>query len=108
MQLPGIRRVNRAANVLLIAGLVSVLGGLSVSVLTRSEVAFGVSLFAGFGALFACLLLTFAIDRAKCPRCGKPFNRPDYRNWFVRNFAKTQTRRTCAHCGFDGSADEGA
>lgn len=108
MQLPGIRRLNLAANVLLIAGLVMMFGGLAVSVVTQSETAFGVTLFSSFGVLLACMLLTFAVDRVKCPQCGQPFNRPAYGNWLVRNFAKTQTRRTCAHCGFDGRSPDGA
>ena len=100
MELRAIRRLNLITTAILAAGLLTIFGGIGIAILINSETVFAVSIAAGFVAVFAVVLLSFAIDRVKCPKCGKPFNRANYRNWFARNFAKTQPRWSCAHCGY--------
>ncbi len=100
MKLAGIRLLNLAANTLLWTGLMMTLGAVAGGVVVGAETVFSILFALGWIAVGACMLLTFAVDRVRCPNCGKPFNRPDYRNWFVRNFAKTQTHRSCVHCDY--------
>lgn len=100
MRLQGFRRLNLTANVLLVTGLVAVFLGFAAGLAFGAETLFGVLFAVGWIAIGVCMLLTFVVDRVRCPNCGKPFNRPDYGNWFVRNFAKTQTRRFCVHCDY--------
>ena len=100
MQLRGIRRLHLTINALLMTGLLAVFGAVAGGVFLESETLFGVFFAFGWIAIGACLLLSFAVDRVRCPNCGRQFNRPDYRNWFVRNFAKTQTHRSCVHCDY--------
>ena len=82
MKLAGIRLLDLAANTLAFTGVMMVLGsaagGLVLEAKTLCEVLFAL----GWMAIGVCMLLTLAVDRVRCPNCGKPFNRPDYRNWF--------------------------
>lgn len=98
MRLNAIRRLNIFTTALFVAGLLTVFGGIAVAVVINSTSVFAASFTAGFVALVAVLLLSFAIDRVRCPNCGKPFNRPDYGSWLGRNLSKTQPRWSCAHC----------
>jgi len=103
MQLRGIQRLNTAGLSSLLGGQLVLLGGLALSVLFRSETFGAIAIIGGFGGCGISLLLCFIIDRVKCPRCGKPFNRPEYRNWFVRQFARMNPRWSCYHCGLGDS-----
>jgi len=100
MKLAGIRLLNVAANTLLLTGLMMVFGAVVGGVVLKAETLFEILFALGWIALGACMLLSFSVDRVRCPNCGKPFNRPDYGNWFVRNFARAQTHRSCVHCGY--------
>lgn len=100
MQLPGIRRLHFTVNLLLVTGLLGVFGAVAGGVVLESETLFGILFTLGWIAIGVCLVLSFVVDRVRCPNCGQPFNRPDYRNWLVRNFAKTQTHRCCVHCDY--------
>ena len=108
MKLSAIRRLNLTVNTLLVMGLVMVFLGVAVGVGFDSEALFGILFTLGWIAVGVCLLLGFVVDRVRCPNCGKPFNRPEYRNWFSRSFAKTQTHRSCVHCHFGRTTDNGA
>jgi len=99
MHLRNIQRLNTAGLSLLVGGGLVLFGGLALSVLLSSETLGAIAIIGGFGACGISLLLCFIIDRVKCPRCGKPFNRPEYRNWFARQFSRTNPRWTCFHCG---------
>lgn len=98
MQLKSIYRLNVTAIALLGFGLVAIFGSFPCGAFS---VALGQAMFIlGWIAGSACLLLSFVIDRVKCPHCGQPFHRPAYTHWLARHFAKTQPRWTCAHCGY--------
>ncbi|NLS93724.1 MAG: hypothetical protein GXX96_16310 [Planctomycetaceae bacterium] len=100
MRLQVIRRLNLTINVLFVTGLVAGFLGFGAGVVFGVEPLFEILFAVGCIAICVCMVLTFVVDRVRCPNCGKPFNRPDYGNWFVRNFAKTQTRRSCVHCDY--------
>ncbi len=97
MQLPSIHRLNFVAMACLVGGLMSIFLALPCGMfsVTWAEVLFTL----GWIAAIISLLLSFFIDRVKCPHCGKPFNRSRQSNWIARNLSMTQPRRTCAHCG---------
>jgi hypothetical protein len=99
MRFSDIRQRNMVAAILLVAGLIVLLGGLAVGFAFDSEVLVVVLLSIGGAALASSILLSFVIDRVRCPECGKLFNRPDHRNWFARNFSMTQPHSSCVHCG---------
>jgi hypothetical protein len=100
MDLQSIRRLNLTANALLVSSALMVFAGIPIGALVSMTLGIA-TMVTGFIGVAACLLLSFAVDRVKCPNCGKPFNRPDYKNWLLRTFAKTQTARQCVHCGYD-------
>ena len=99
MQLEWIRRLNLVTSALLVLGIVALFGSFALGLVFGPRTPLLVIHGIGWVLLIACLLLTFAVDRVRCPKCGKPFNRPEYGNWLVRNFAKTRPRRSCAPCG---------
>lgn len=108
MQLRGIRRLNLTVNVLLVMGLAALFLGFAAGLVFGAETLFGVLLALGWTVIGVCMVLTFAVDRVRCPNCGKPFNRLDYGNWFVRSFAKTRTRRFCVHCNYGRTVQDDA
>jgi hypothetical protein len=80
MKLAGIRLLNFAAKTLLVTGLIMIPAAVAGGVVLGAETVFAIFYAVGWIAVGACLLLTFAVDRVRCPNCGKPFNRPDYRD----------------------------
>ncbi len=98
-QLRGVRQINVVATMLLVAGLLALFGGVAIAVVFDSEILFWAFFTIGWTSVGACLLLSFVVDRVRCPKCGKPFNRPDYQNWIARNFSKTRPHWSCVHCG---------
>jgi hypothetical protein len=100
MQLQGIRRLNLTANTLLVTGLVTLFLGIVLGVVFESETLFRILFAFGWIAIGACFLLSFAVSRVRCPNCGRPFNRPDHRNWLMRIVTRTQTHRACVHCNY--------
>jgi hypothetical protein len=101
MHLRGIQWINWISNSLLFLALAGIFGGLAISIVSPSSEPLGSAVFlTGFGMVFTALLLSLVIDRVRCPKCGKTFNRPHYSNWFARHFSKTSTRRTCANCDY--------
>ena len=94
MKLRAIRRLNVIATSLVVVGVLAILGGLAVSLVLDSEQPFAVTHPTGWACVLASVLLSFAVDRVKCPQCGKPFNRPDYRNWFIRNLEGKRGRES--------------
>jgi hypothetical protein len=99
VQLRRIRQINVVAIALLLTGLLGLFGGIAAGVVFDSELLFYVLFALGGAAGGVCLLLSFVIDRVRCPRCGKPFNRPVYRNWLARNLARTRPHWSCVHRG---------
>ena len=108
MQLNAIRRLNVVLMALLIGSLVTMFGGIIFAALLNSRGDFAFTFIAGWITMLMALMLSFVVDRVKFPSCGKPFNRPNYGNWFARQFARTQPRWTCADCGHGGSMSYGS
>ncbi len=103
MKLRHIHQLNIAAMMMGITGFASVFLSF-VAAIAGTESGFQILFTLGWFIIFGCLALSFAIDRVKCPQCGKPFNRPEYAHWFARHFSKTQPSRTCVHCGHGAKA----
>lgn len=80
MQLSGIHRLQLTVNALLVTGLLGVFGAVAGGVVLESETLFGVLFTLGWIAVGVGLVLSFAVDRVRCPNCGRPFTRPDCRN----------------------------
>jgi hypothetical protein len=103
MSIRWIKRLSWACTISLTLGLATIFGGIAVSVLTGSELIFTTAFVAGWSIIIAGIPLWIVAEFVRCPQCGRPFHRREYRHWISWFFTRISPRWSCLHCGFDGS-----
>jgi hypothetical protein len=85
-------------------GMATYCGGFVIGGFANSEMLFWIGIVVGGMIVFATVIPLWTVaEFVRCPQCGRPFNRHEYRHWYSWFFAKTTPRWSCLHCGYDGS-----
>lgn len=100
MTLRWIRRVSLACTLSLAVGLAVMFGGIALASIFESERLFTAAFIGGWAIVIAGIPLWMVAEFVRCPKCGRPFNRQEYRRSLLRMLAKTSPRWSCLHCGY--------
>jgi len=93
-----LRRLRKWSIVLLPAALLSLFGSIALGMIDESGICSACVMTLGWILLCAFMICGLLAARARCPRCGKLFHKPE---GFRGHFAPISlSSRRCVHCGY--------